>query len=174
MNNINCRVWEQLKRRSSFQVLPTVDNQRKTNGATRELNHPAFQNIRICLVRILIARTWVKKSSYNCHIIVNILQTENANGVQQPMTVVTLSKLITPQAMQQCLQFIYTGCLDKRYHDLQVRWIGRNYPKRKKRYIRECEKNSLVHFSLKKKKKTDVRVFWENGIEKCHFPDVKV
>ncbi|XP_025271061.1 rho-related BTB domain-containing protein 1 isoform X2 [Camponotus floridanus] len=93
------RVWEQLKRRSSFQVLPTVDNQRKTNGATRELNHPAFQNIRICL-------------------------TENANGVQQPMTVVTLSKLITPQAMQQCLQFIYTGCLDKRYHDLQTAPIG--------------------------------------------------
>ncbi|XP_020284664.1 rho-related BTB domain-containing protein 1 isoform X2 [Pseudomyrmex gracilis] len=88
------RVWEQLKRRSSFQVLPTMDNQRKTYGATRELNHPAFQNIRICL-------------------------TENANGVQQPMTVVTLSKLITPQAMQQCLQFIYTGSLDKRYHDLQ-------------------------------------------------------
>ncbi|XP_029675696.1 rho-related BTB domain-containing protein 1 isoform X3 [Formica exsecta] len=93
------RVWEQLKRRSSFQVLPTVDNQRKTNGATRELNHPAFQNIRICL-------------------------TENANGVQQPMTVVTLSKLITPQAMQQCLQFIYTGSLDKRYHDLQTAPIG--------------------------------------------------
>lgn len=59
------------------------------------------------------------------------LQTENANGVQQPMTVVTLSKLITPQAMQQCLQFIYTGSLDKRYHDLQVRWVDRNYRKRK-------------------------------------------
>ncbi|KAL0129664.1 hypothetical protein PUN28_001734 [Cardiocondyla obscurior] len=88
------RVWEQLKRRSSFQVLPTMDNQRKSNSATKELNHPAFQNIRICM-------------------------TENANGVQQPMTVITLSKLITPQAMQQCLQFIYTGSLDKRYHDLQ-------------------------------------------------------
>ncbi|XP_025156502.1 rho-related BTB domain-containing protein 1 isoform X3 [Harpegnathos saltator] len=93
------RVWEQLKRRSSFQVLPTMDNQRKTNGATRELNHPAFQNIRICL-------------------------TENVNGMQQPTTVVTLSKLITPQAMQQCLQFIYTGSLDKRYHDLQTAPIG--------------------------------------------------
>ncbi|XP_046822146.1 rho-related BTB domain-containing protein 1 isoform X2 [Vespa crabro] len=88
------KVWEQLKRRSSFQVLPTMDNQRKANGATRELNHPAFQNIRVCM-------------------------SENSNGVQQPTTVVTLSKLITPQAMQQCLQFIYTGSLDKRYHDLQ-------------------------------------------------------
>ncbi|KAL0129667.1 hypothetical protein PUN28_001734 [Cardiocondyla obscurior] len=93
------RVWEQLKRRSSFQVLPTMDNQRKSNSATKELNHPAFQNIRICM-------------------------TENANGVQQPMTVITLSKLITPQAMQQCLQFIYTGSLDKRYHDLQTAPIG--------------------------------------------------
>ncbi|XP_076678484.1 rho-related BTB domain containing isoform X2 [Andrena cerasifolii] len=88
------KVWEQLKRRSSFQVLPTMDNQRKSAGATRELNHPAFQNIRVCL-------------------------TESTNGTQQPTTVVTLSKLITPQAIQQCLQFIYTGSLDKRYHDLQ-------------------------------------------------------
>ncbi|XP_011300320.1 rho-related BTB domain-containing protein 1 isoform X2 [Fopius arisanus] len=87
------KVWEQLKRRSSFQVLPTMD-QRKANGAMRELNHPAFQTIRITL-------------------------TESVNGVQQPTTIVTLSKLITPQAMQQCLQFIYTGSLDKRYHDLQ-------------------------------------------------------
>lgn len=45
--------------------------------------------------------------------------------MQQSTTVVTLSKLITPQAMQQCLQFIYTGSLDKRYHDLQVRCVGR-------------------------------------------------
>ncbi|XP_014604016.1 PREDICTED: rho-related BTB domain-containing protein 1 isoform X1 [Polistes canadensis] len=93
------KVWEQLKRRSSFQVLPTMDNQRKANGATRELNHPAFQNIRVSM-------------------------SENSNGVQQPTTVVTLSKLITPQAMQQCLQFIYTGSLDKRYHDLQTAPIG--------------------------------------------------
>ncbi|KOC70979.1 Rho-related BTB domain-containing protein 2 [Habropoda laboriosa] len=88
------KVWEQLKRRSSFQVLPTMDNQRKSAGATRELNHPAFQNIRVCL-------------------------TENPNGMQQPTTMVTLSKLVTPQALQQCLQFIYTGNLDKRYQDLQ-------------------------------------------------------
>lgn len=44
------RVWEQLKRRSSFQVLPTMDNQKKPTGTTRDLNHPAFQNIRVCLV----------------------------------------------------------------------------------------------------------------------------
>lgn len=122
-----CRVWEQLKRRSSFQVLPTMDNQRKTSGASRELNHPAFQNIRICLVSVDIC---AKSPLYRNHRRTT-LQTENANGIQQPMTVVTLSKLITPQAMQQCLQFIYTGSLDKRYHDLQVRWVDRNYRKRK-------------------------------------------
>ncbi|KAF7995181.1 hypothetical protein HCN44_004653 [Aphidius gifuensis] len=92
------KVWDQLKRRSSFQVLPTAD-QRKAIGAPRELNHPAFQNIRIAL-------------------------TENSNGAQQSTTVVTLSKLVTPQAMQQCLQFIYTGNLDKRYHILQTAPIG--------------------------------------------------
>ncbi|XP_033209942.1 rho-related BTB domain-containing protein 1 isoform X2 [Belonocnema kinseyi] len=88
------KVWEQIKRRSSFQVLPTVDNQKKSTGATRELNHPAFQSIRVVVI-------------------------ENTSGVQQQATVITLSKLVTPQAMQQCLQFIYTGSLDKKYHDLQ-------------------------------------------------------
>ncbi|XP_046416352.1 rho-related BTB domain-containing protein 1 isoform X1 [Neodiprion virginianus] len=94
------KVWEQLKRRSSFQVLPTMDNHRKpTGGAMREFNHPAFQNIRISLI-------------------------ENSNNVQQQTIIVTLTKMITPPAMQQCLQFIYTGSLDKRYHDLQTAPIG--------------------------------------------------
>ncbi|XP_012260254.1 rho-related BTB domain-containing protein 1 isoform X2 [Athalia rosae] len=88
------KVWEQLKRRSSFQVLPTMDNHRKPMGAVREFNHPAFQNIRVSL-------------------------TENSSNVQQQTIVVTLSKVITPPAMQQCLQFIYAGSLDKRYNDLQ-------------------------------------------------------
>ena len=61
MSSEPCRVWEQLKRRSSFQVLPTMDNQRKSNSATRELNHPAFQNIRICLVRVLTLSMGVYK-----------------------------------------------------------------------------------------------------------------
>ena len=39
------RVWEQLKRRSSCQVLSTETKQRL--GVSRELNHPAFQAIRI-------------------------------------------------------------------------------------------------------------------------------
>ncbi|XP_014216042.1 rho-related BTB domain-containing protein 1 isoform X2 [Copidosoma floridanum] len=91
------KVWDQIKRRSSFQVLPTVESQRKSIGASRELNHAAFQNIRVTI---------------------------DINGVHQQTTVVTLSKLITSQTMQQCLQFIYTGNLDKRYHDLKTAPIG--------------------------------------------------
>lgn len=105
-----------------------MDNQRKSNSATRELNHPAFQNIRVCLVSLVFdvkLRRLLPRRSTSLIRRRTVLQTENANGVQQPMTVITLSKLITPQAMQQCLQFIYTGSLDKRYHDLQVRWLGR-------------------------------------------------
>ncbi|XP_051158151.1 rho-related BTB domain-containing protein 1 isoform X1 [Leptopilina boulardi] len=91
------KVWEQIKRRSSFQVLPTVDT--KPTGASRELNHPAFQSIRLAMI-------------------------ENSYGVQQQSTIITLSKLVTPHCMKQCLQFIYTGSLDKIYHDLQTAPFG--------------------------------------------------
>lgn len=86
-------MWEQLKRRASCQILPTSDRDKPIN-ASRELNHPAFQSIRITQVEGL--------------------QTANTQ------TVVTLSKLVTPQAMQQCLQFVYTGTIDKRFFELQV------------------------------------------------------
>lgn len=61
--------------------------------SAKELNHPAFQSIRITQVEGL--------------------QTSNTQ------TVVTLTKLVTPQAMQQCLQFVYTGTIDKRFFELQ-------------------------------------------------------
>ncbi|KAJ8684185.1 hypothetical protein QAD02_019977 [Eretmocerus hayati] len=93
------KVWDQIKRRSSFQILPTIESQRKIIGASRELNHPAFQSIRVTVI-------------------------ENINGVHQQTIVVTLSKLITSQSMKQCLQFIYTGNLDKRYHDLKTAPLG--------------------------------------------------
>lgn len=86
-------MWEQLKRRASCQVLPTMDREKPIN-ASRELNHPAFQSIRITQV--------------------DGLQTSNTQ------TIVTLTKLVTPQAMQQCLQFVYTGTIDKRFFELQV------------------------------------------------------
>jgi hypothetical protein len=42
------------------------------------------------------------------------------NSLIQTQTIVTLSKVITPQAMQQCLKFIYSGTIDKEYLDMQV------------------------------------------------------
>lgn len=65
------------RRRASCQALPTA----------RELDHPAFQCIRV-------------------------VQPEG-------QTVVTLSKLVTPGAMQQCLQFAYTGTVDRSALNLQ-------------------------------------------------------
>lgn len=45
---------------------------------------------------------------------------EERNSIIQTQTIVTLSKLITPKALQQCLMFIYTGTIDKEYMELQV------------------------------------------------------
>lgn len=45
------RMWEQLKRRSSYQALPTIES-KKPNDIYRDLHHPIFQNIRIIHVFI--------------------------------------------------------------------------------------------------------------------------
>ncbi|KAK7792778.1 hypothetical protein R5R35_004888 [Gryllus longicercus] len=95
------RVWDQLKRRSSCQVLTTDSSKRL--GVTRELNHPAFQAIRIEQVQ-------------QCEGLDNTRGGRPNSSVQ---TVITLSKLVTPQAMQQCLQFLYTGSIDTRFCELQ-------------------------------------------------------
>lgn len=88
------RMWEQLKRRSSYQALPTVEPKRQPD-LFRDLHHPVFQSIRV-------------------------VQVENGrNSLIQTQTIVTLSKLITPSAMHQCLKFIYTGIIDREYLDLQ-------------------------------------------------------
>lgn len=42
-------MWEQLKRRSSYQTLPTVEPKRI--DIIRDLHHPIFQNIRIVHVK---------------------------------------------------------------------------------------------------------------------------
>lgn len=42
------------------------------------------------------------------------------NVQPEGQTVVTLSKLVTPGAMQQCLQFAYTGTIDRSALNLQV------------------------------------------------------
>lgn len=42
------------------------------------------------------------------------------NVQPEGQTVVTLSKLVTPAAMRQCLQFAYTGCVDRSALNLRV------------------------------------------------------
>lgn len=46
---------------------------------------------------------------------------DERNSILQTQTIVTLSKLVTPKAIQQVLMFIYTGTIDKEYLELQVR-----------------------------------------------------
>ncbi|XP_063699132.1 rho-related BTB domain-containing protein 1 isoform X3 [Culicoides brevitarsis] len=88
------RMWEHLKRRSSYQALPTTEPKR---DFYRDLHHSIFQSIRILQV----------DSGRN-------------NSFMQTQTIVHLhSKMITATAMLQCLKFIYTGTIDKEYLDLQ-------------------------------------------------------
>ncbi|XP_023159457.1 rho-related BTB domain-containing protein 1 [Ceratitis capitata] len=87
------RMWEQLKRRSSYQALPLIET-KKPSDLYKDLHHPIFQNIRL-------------------------VQMENMRGINVTQTIVTLTKLITPQALQQCLQFIYTGTIEREFHNLQ-------------------------------------------------------
>lgn len=87
-------MWEQLKRRSSYQALPLIET-KKPSDLYKDLHHPIFQNIRL-------------------------VQMENMRGINVTQTIVTLTKLITPQALQQCLQFIYTGTIEREFHNLQV------------------------------------------------------
>ncbi|XP_037939980.1 rho-related BTB domain-containing protein 1 isoform X2 [Teleopsis dalmanni] len=87
------RMWEHLKRRSSYQALPLVET-KKPNDLCKDFHHPIFQNIRIA-------------------------QLENKHGVNITQTVVTFTKILKPQIMQQCLKFIYTGTIEKEYNNLQ-------------------------------------------------------
>ncbi|XP_039293193.1 rho-related BTB domain-containing protein 1 isoform X2 [Nilaparvata lugens] len=95
------RVWDQLKRRSSCQVLTSSQASIAANlkAGSRELNHPAFTAIRV--------------QQCECF---DSLDKPASSSLQ---TVVTLSKLVSPYAMQQCLQFLYTGSLDTRSTQLQ-------------------------------------------------------
>ncbi|XP_055854302.1 rho-related BTB domain-containing protein 1 isoform X2 [Episyrphus balteatus] len=92
------RMWEHLKRRSSYQALPLIESKKSTD-LYKDLHHPIFQNIRI-------------------------VQMENNRGVNVTQTIVTMTKIITPQAMNQCLKFIYTGTIEKEFHNLQTAPIG--------------------------------------------------
>ncbi|CRL03470.1 CLUMA_CG016254, isoform A [Clunio marinus] len=86
------RMWEQLKRRSSYQALPTIEPKK---DVYRDLHHPVFHNIRVVQVD------------------------EERNSIIQNQTIVSLSKVITAKAMQQCLMFIYTGTIEPEYLQLE-------------------------------------------------------
>lgn len=91
------RVWDQLKRRSSCQVLSTNNIPKKV---LHELNHPAFESISLKQCEGLDHRGKVTNTT---------------------QTVITLTKLITLQALKQCLQFIYNGTISTRnQNELQV------------------------------------------------------
>jgi hypothetical protein len=47
---------------------------------------------------------------------------EERNSIIQTQTIVSLSKVITAKAMQQCLMFIYTGSIDQEYLQLEVNY----------------------------------------------------
>lgn len=132
-------MWEQLKRRSSYQALPTIDMKKPTD-LFRDLHHPIFQSIRIIHVRnsteyILYLPFHFERMSflflsYTPPSLSNILfclficaQTDSSrhdSSYIQNQTIITLTKLITPPAMLQCLRFIYAGTIDKECSNLKV------------------------------------------------------
>ncbi|KAG4075261.1 hypothetical protein HA402_003052 [Bradysia odoriphaga] len=91
------RMWDQLKRRSSYQALPTIEP-KKQSDLFRDLHHPVFP----------------KYSNYSGE-----NSPEKFSGINETQTIITISKLITPQALNQCLKYIYTGSIDKDCLNLQ-------------------------------------------------------
>ncbi|KPJ16330.1 Putative U5 small nuclear ribonucleoprotein 200 kDa helicase [Papilio machaon] len=82
------KVWDQIKRRSSCQILPLSDSCKKPPDLYREVNHPAINSIRV-----------VKCDKIQ-------------HATSQTQTIVTMSKLISQNVMQEIINFIYTGTLD--------------------------------------------------------------
>lgn len=108
-------MWEQLKRRSSYQALPTIEPKK---DFYRELHHPVFQNIRV--VQVCGFMTWVDRYVVEQSLVSLAQVDEERNSIIQTQTIVSLSKVITAKAMQQCLMFIYTGSIDQEYLQLEV------------------------------------------------------
>lgn len=94
-NGNGCSPFALLKRRSSYQATSYTDISSPAfakTGVHKNLNHPLFQSISI-------------EHSDN---LANLCG-RNAPTVQ---TLVSLTKLVTPGAVQQCLKFFYSGSLD--------------------------------------------------------------
>ncbi|KAJ2940057.1 hypothetical protein O0L34_g14092 [Tuta absoluta] len=82
------RVWDQIKRRSSCQILPLTDNCKKPPDLYREVNHPAIKSIR----------------QVKCDKV--------QHGQSSTQTIVTMSKLVSASVMQEIVSYIYTGTID--------------------------------------------------------------
>ncbi|XP_048001664.1 rho-related BTB domain-containing protein 1 [Leguminivora glycinivorella] len=82
------RVWDQIKRRSSCQILTLSDSCKKPPDLYREVNHPAINSIRV----------------------VKCDKIQHATSSTQ--TIVTMSKLISQTVMQEIINFVYSGTLD--------------------------------------------------------------
>lgn len=93
----NIRVWDQIKRRSSCQILPLTDCNKKPQDLYREVNHPAFHSIRI-----------VKCEKFQ-------------HGTSLTQTIVTMSKLISQSVMMEIINFIYTGVIDHSAFKQEIR-----------------------------------------------------
>lgn len=102
-------MWEQIKRRSSYQALPLIEA-KKPSELYKDLHHPVFQNIRI-------------------------VQVDNGRGNLINQTIITLTKIITTQALHQCLKFIYTGTIEKELNNIQVISLFTNF----REYFRTIE-----------------------------------
>lgn len=86
-------------RRSSFSGSSLEDSINPRPGVYRQLNHTAFHSIRIEQCESLTA---------------------DGKVVTSVQTVVTCTKLITPQDMNQILRFLYTGRINDRYVNINT------------------------------------------------------
>lgn len=137
---VSFRIWDQIKRRSSYQTLPTESKssegtaggrntrakcetgRRKPVDVYRELHHPIFQSIKVVHNPLTQSETDKSKMRFTVgdHRCSNVL-------VRHPLlsmasqTIVTLnSKVLSPSALEQCLKFIYCGSIDKDCLEIQV------------------------------------------------------
>ncbi|XP_050681878.1 rho-related BTB domain-containing protein 1 [Leptidea sinapis] len=94
------RVWDHIKRRSSCQILTLSDNCKKPPDLFREVNHPAILSIKV-----------VKCDKIQ-------------HATSQTQTIVTMSKLISQNVMQEIINFIYTGVIDSTAFKQQSAAIG--------------------------------------------------
>ena len=83
--------WESKIRSLLSDLLSLAGSEQRDQDSLRTLHHPAFQSIKVETCQSLSAEGRVTSS------------------VQ---TVVTCTKLISPQAMSQVLRFLYTGRLE--------------------------------------------------------------